>query len=75
MSRSPSTVFHFTKKEALLGILKENFKIQYCFERWTTHQSEDFAIPMVSFCDIKLSEIDHMFKYGNYGIGLVKSGQ
>ena len=75
MSLSPSTVFHFTSKQNLNGILRDNFKIKYCLEKLNhrTHPVE-LAIPMVSFCDIKISEItDHINKYGSYGIGLSKT--
>lgn len=75
MALSSNTIIHFTnKKEALLGILEDNFRISFCKEgtylgdkRWT------FYVPMVSFCDIPMSEIkDHIGKYGSYGIGLTK---
>lgn len=74
MGLSPSTLFHFTSKNGLNGILKENFKLKYCSEE-ISHQSKpvEIAIPMVSFCDIKISEIsEHIEKYGSYGIGLSK---
>lgn len=75
MSISPSTLFHFTTKEALKNILKENFKLKYCLEKLPNGEDEGrIAIPMVSFCDIKISEIvEHITKYGEYGIGLKKT--
>ncbi|WP_299209893.1 abortive infection system antitoxin AbiGi family protein [uncultured Dokdonia sp.] len=74
MSISPSTVFHFTSKKGLEGILSDNFKLKYCVEK-LNHSTRpvEVAIPMVSFCDIKISEItEHIEKYGHYGIGLSK---
>lgn len=74
MSISPSTVFHFTSKKGLEGILSDNFKLKYCLEK-LNHRTKpiEIAIPMVSFCDIKISEItEHIEKYGYYGIGLSK---
>lgn len=74
MSLSPSTLFHLTSKNGLKGILKDNFKIKYCLEK-LNHKTKpvEIAIPMVSFCDIKISEIiEHIEKYGYYGIGLSK---
>jgi hypothetical protein len=74
MGLSPSTLFHFTSKKGLFGILQDNFKVKYCLEE-IDHKEKpvEIAIPMVSFCDIKISEIkDHIEKYGYYGIGLSK---
>lgn len=71
----PSTLFHFTKKERLFRILKETFKVSYARERITSPDSDrKFAVPMVSFCDIKLAEIKYFIEkdYGKYGIGLTK---
>lgn len=71
----PSTLFHFTEKQSLFKILKDTFKVSYAREEITgpTHNRK-FAVPMVSFCDIRLAEIKHFIdkKYGNYGIGLTK---
>jgi Putative abortive phage resistance protein AbiGi, antitoxin len=75
MPLSSNTLIHFTKsKESLLGILQDNFKIFYCKESIQLDQKKlALAVPMVSFCDIPLSEIkDHISKYGNYGIGITK---
>ncbi|WP_405225607.1 abortive infection system antitoxin AbiGi family protein [Dokdonia sp. Asnod1-B02] len=74
MGLSPSTLFHFTSKTGLKGILRDNFKIKYCLENINHNKRNlEIAIPMVSFCDIKISEItDHIEKYGSYGIGLSK---
>jgi hypothetical protein len=74
MGLSPSTLFHFTTKNGLKGILKENFKLNFCLELIPDAEKPiEIAVPMVSFCDIKISEIaEHIKKYGSYGIGLSK---
>lgn len=70
----PDILFHFTNKESLYNILNETFKVSYSLEKITgTKNSVEFGAPMVSFCDLKLSELkSHMNKYGKYGIGLTK---
>lgn len=87
----PQTLFHFTDKNGLLGILESNFKITYSLEKiecqaaqLTSGDSRGdlsneipinriFGAPMVSFCDLRLSELrNHMRDYGSYGIGLSK---
>lgn len=86
----PETLFHFTDKEGLFGILASNFKITYSLERIeclpikATARPEGanqdnlpinrtFGAPMVSFCDLRLSELRvHMRDYGSYGIGMSK---
>lgn len=74
MSLSSNTIIHFTNtNEALKGILQDNFKIKYCLENIYLTQELNYAAPLVSFCDIPLSQIkDHIGKYGAYGIGLTK---
>lgn len=75
MGLSSNSIIHFTKnKEALSGILKNNFKIKYCKERIELNDSlYEIYIPMVSFCDIPLSEMkNHINSYGTYGLGLSK---
>ncbi|MGM7738370.1 abortive infection system antitoxin AbiGi family protein [Yersinia enterocolitica] len=75
MSLHPEILFHFTDKNGLLNILEDTFKISYARERIQgKNEAREFAIPMVSFCDIKLSDLkDHINKYGDYGIGLNKT--
>ena len=73
MGLSSNSLIHFTQeKESLIGILKEEFKIKYCQENVITPNGNlNYSIPMVSFCDIPMSEIkEHIKKYGAYGIGL-----
>lgn len=72
--RYPNTVFHFTDKKGLLGILKNNFRISYAREKIVgSTLKREFGAPMVSFCDLRLSEVsDHMKAYGKYGIGMSK---
>lgn len=76
MGISSNAILHFTNsKNALKGILENNFKIHYCKEDISFSDDKNFqiAVPMVCFCDIPFSQIKtHMEKYGNYGIGLTK---
>jgi hypothetical protein len=75
MPLSADTLIHFTeKKDFLKKILEGDFRIFYCEETIYFDQSPAIIyVPMVSFCDIPLSQIkEHMFKYGNYGIGMTK---
>lgn len=75
VSLYPSTLFHFTDRTGLLGILEGNFKVRYCREHISGRSEErKFGAPMVSFCDLRVSEVAaHMRKYGRYGIGLSKA--
>lgn len=76
MGLSSNSLIHFTpEKDALIGILRDDFKIYYCAEKIVTKKGIfQAAIPMVSFCDIPLSEIKiHIENYGCYGLGLKKS--
>jgi len=75
MAISSSSIIHFTKtKSALKGILTDNFKVKYCLETIRAEAADTlYAVPMVSFCDIPLSQVkEHIHKYGSYGIGLTK---
>ncbi|MFZ2632037.1 MAG: abortive infection system antitoxin AbiGi family protein [Desulfosalsimonadaceae bacterium] len=75
MPLSANTLFHFTKeKDTLKKILEENFRIFNCKETITFGADKTILhIPLVSFCDIPLSEVkDHMLTYGSYGIGMTK---
>ena len=75
MALSSNSIIHFTNsKESLQGILTDNFKLSYCIENIILNNKPiGFYVPMVSFCDIPLSQVkDHIKKYGAYGIGLTK---
>jgi hypothetical protein len=73
MALSSNSLIHITKtKTGLKGILSNDFKIKYCLEK-TQSDTFDyiFGVPMVSFCDIPLSQVkNHIKSYGSYGIGL-----
>jgi len=75
-SSHPNTLFHFTNIAGLKGILHTSgFQLSYAKEkiRGPATKVVEMAIPMVSFCDLRLSELNsHMDKYGRYGIGLTK---
>lgn len=82
MPISSDSLFHFTNKlDHLFNILTNNFRPHYCLEDFnnvlapedTYFPELEFAIPMVCFCDIPLSNAaQHMEVYGYYGIGLTK---
>jgi hypothetical protein len=75
MPLSSDTLIHFTKsKRALKRILKENFRVFNCKETIILDGKKNtLRVPMVSFCDIPLSEVkEHIGKYGPYGIGMTK---
>jgi hypothetical protein len=72
---SSETLFHFTNRENLLGILENEFHPNFSPEVYQFDERTPFkcGIPMVSFCDIPLSlAYNHMVNYGNYGIGMSK---
>jgi hypothetical protein len=76
MSLSSNTLIHFTDSaDNLKGILTSNFKLSYCKECTVIGgKKSEFHVPMVSFCDIPLSQIkEHISKYGDYGIGMTRS--
>lgn len=67
------SLFHFTKElSVLFSILKNGFWPRFCFEDISWVSGTDFyASPMVCFCDIPLSKLDHHTSfYGSYGIGM-----
>lgn len=70
----PDILFHFTTKESLWSILRDTFSVSYSREKIVGIDNDtEFYTPMVSFCDLKISELkSHMEKYGSYGIGLTK---
>lgn len=80
---SANTLFHFTSSmENLLSILTDEFRPRFCLEnsyvltagRMPEHEQHEHGIPLVSFCDLPLSQIGfHLSVYGDYGIGMTKS--
>jgi hypothetical protein len=76
MALSTNSIIHYTRTiDSLKAILKEGFKVQYCYEKVLSSEKGYMhaAFPIVSFCDIPLSQVkDHIDSYGDYGIGLKK---
>lgn len=62
----PSTLFHFTNREGLLEILRSNFRVTYSRERLVgkAGEVEEFGAPMVSFCDLRLSQLQNRDQSG-----------
>jgi len=86
MAISSNSIIHYTKEISWLKSIIEfkRFRIGYCSEKVNTRGSKSysFAIPMVSFCDIPITEYKKQFYhtkgkklgyYGDYGIGLTKT--
>jgi len=79
-SLSGTSLFHFTNSFAnIIGIIKNGFYPLLCFEDGIAekplHQLPDMVIPMVCFCDMRISDTDkgrHTKDYGNYAIGVNK---
>ena len=74
MVLSSNSLFHFTSKiDYLEDILTNGFWPRYCRE-YGWGGNFDFALPMVCFCDIPLSQIkEHVKFYGEFGIGVSKN--
>jgi hypothetical protein len=76
MAISTNSIIHYTDKlENLKRIIVEGFAIKYCSEKLEIENalSSYAAHPMISFCDIPLSQSSkHFDAYGRYGIGLTK---
>jgi hypothetical protein len=82
MAVSANTLFHFTAKESLLGILSsQGFFAQYSEEHFEnilpqTSIYRVTLIPLISFCDLTIMQLTrdsvHTTDFGNYGIGLTK---
>lgn len=71
MAISLNSVIHYPQTiDNLKGILSEGFRVKYCLEKVT---GVPVAFPMVSFCDIPLSDaLSHSENYGKFAIGLSK---
>lgn len=77
---SANTLFHFTNSISNLeSILTFTFYQRYCLEHYSSFYNGNINnnivyIPMVSFCDIPLTQIsEHSTRYGQYAIGLSKN--
>lgn len=79
LSLSANTLFHFTDSfDKLESIFINYFYPRYCLEDQSFLVAETLsrhaAIPMVSFCDIPLSQVNsHTAVYGRYCLGLTKT--
>lgn len=61
-------IFHYTKSfESLIQIINQGFAPSYCQEQIT---DLTYLIPMVSFCNISIQDVDLYMRYGNYGLGM-----
>ena len=61
-------IVHYTNNfEFLLKILRDGFAPSYCAEKINDF---DYYIPMISFCNIPLRDVDLYMRYGKFGIGM-----
>lgn len=85
MAVSADTLFHFTSKTALLGILEtQGIWPTYSKERFDKILLDDSPfvisnIPMISFCDLRLTQLSnpsislHSRDFGKFGLGFKKT--
>lgn len=72
MGLSSNTLWHQTKKEYILKILKER-RFYFSYSKESMPNKEVVAFPMISLCDLPISEFaDYIYKYGGYSIGMTK---
>lgn len=67
-----NSFFHYTQKyDVLVKILENGFIGSYANEQFPTNNGTigHLYIPMISFCDIPLSQLQYIV-YGNYAIGM-----
>jgi len=75
---STDELFHFTKLDNLVNIIKTGFYPRFNLEHtllsnYFNRPAAVTPVPMVSFCDIPLNLVDeHISKYGTCAIGLTK---
>jgi len=74
MALYPDILFHFTTKQSQYSILSDSYKVSYARERILGgNKIKEFAVPMVSFSDLRLSELkNNIGTYGKFGIGMTK---
>lgn len=73
MGLSSNVLWHQTKKDGLMGILKaKKLYFSYSLENILSFRKiGGIAFPMISLCDLPLSEFtDSKWAYGDYAIGL-----
>lgn len=63
-----SHLFHYTTEfDILLNIIENGFSPSYCYENI---DELEYYIPMVSFCNIPITDVQLYMRYGEYGIGI-----
>ncbi len=75
MAVSTESVVHYTNEDNFKNILIEKgFKGSYCREhiRNASGGYQPFYVPVISFCDLPISQSLDSLNYGSYGIGLSK---
>ncbi len=69
------SLFHYTDTlDKLFQILEGGFYPSYCKEEIITNGAiHSYAVPIISFCDIPLSQVtEHIGKYGSFAVGVSK---
>lgn len=71
-----NSFFHYTREfETLVKILESGFMGSYANEQIPQKDGKigHVYIPMISFCDIPLSQIRHIVTYGEFAIGMSRT--